>query len=75
MAGDPYLLSNQTLRNKFGVSERRELERLEADSVALRLAVLSVKPLLPPFSFDTLRFIHGFLFAEAYDWAGEPRVM
>jgi fido (protein-threonine AMPylation protein) len=72
--GDPYLLPNLTLRNKFGVDDRSELERLEADSVALRFAVLLTKPLLPPYSFETLKTIHGFLFADAYDWAGAPRV-
>jgi cell filamentation protein len=63
-----------TLKNKFGATDSRDLERLEGDFVAARLYELALG-YGPKGHFDAnhLKAIHKHLFQDVYEWAGRTR--
>lgn len=72
-AADPYLYPGTTvLRNKLGLRDPDELDRVERRMVQLR-----IQRGVPGGQFDLahLRAIHRHLFEHVYDWAGELRTL
>ena len=70
---DPYLYPNSNvLVNKFGITDATVLDDLERFHVAQRMAEGT-----PQGDFDSrhLKAIHGHLFQDVYDWAGEFRTV
>jgi len=70
---DPYLIpGTKVLRNRFGISDARRLDRIERRLVADRIAEGAP---LGAFDLPHLRAIHRHLFQDIYDWAGELRTV
>lgn len=64
------------LENKLGLSSSAELYEAEERLTKIRAAELFVDGLLDdkqPGTFETLAFIHGYLFQDVYDFAGTVR--
>ncbi len=71
MNDDPYLIPGSgVLRNKLGIQDAPTLDRLER-----RLSTERASQGVPAGDFDLkhLRAIHGHLFQDVYDWAGQVR--
>jgi fido (protein-threonine AMPylation protein) len=70
---DPYIYPGSTvLRNKLGITDPAELDYVERELVAQRAAEG-----IPTGRFDLahLQDIHGDLFQDVYDWAGQLRTV
>ncbi|MEA2906502.1 MAG: cell filamentation protein [Alphaproteobacteria bacterium] len=70
---DPYVYpGTKTLRNCLGITDARELDRIERRLVTDRIAEGA-----PSGIFDLLHFcaIHRHLFQDVYDWAGQLRTV
>jgi cell filamentation protein len=63
------------LKNKLYITDETELEKAESSFALARSFALSQKTLLPPYTPDTLKWIHGFLFGDIYEWAGHFRTV
>ncbi len=63
------------LRNKFDVEDQKKLDEIEEEFVTLRSVELSEETIDPPFSIDTIKYIHKKLFGDIYEWAGEFRTI
>jgi len=73
---DPYCYPDtNVLVNKFGIRNHRDLSLIERNVVSTRLAELYVSPIEGNFDFDHLKKIHGYLFQDIYDWAGQERTV
>ncbi len=71
---DPYIdPSSGILRNRLGITNAKELERLEADFAALASYKLDREPPSGKFDLPHLQLIHQRLFGDVYAWAGELR--
>ena len=73
MSDDPYVYPGTfTLRNRLGISDGNALDRAERRLVAQR-----TRQGIPTGDFDLahLKAIHGHLFQDVYDWAGEVRTV
>lgn len=77
MPGDPYLLpGTRTLRNRLGILAPEHLARAEANlSVARILQLERGHPLPGRWDLAHLCRVHGFLFQDVYDWAGQVRTV
>jgi cell filamentation protein len=70
---DPYVYpGTQTLRNRLGTTNPKELDRVERSLVTDTIAQG-----IPQGAFDLahLRAIHRHLFQDVYDWAGQLRTV
>jgi cell filamentation protein len=73
---DPYLdPATGVIKNRLGITDEATLEQTEADIVAARSQELSQTPLKGNFDLAHLRAIHGRLFGDVYEWAGELRTI
>ena len=71
---EDYVLENGTLKNKFGISDRNELHKLEERIVTEKLALLIMEDdFVGNFDSKHLKAIHKYLFEEIYEFAGEYR--
>lgn len=73
MSEDPYLIpGSYVLRNKLGIEDRAELDRVERSIVVQRM-----REGCPTgdFNLNHLRAIHRHLFQDVYNWAGEIRTV
>ncbi|WGL51843.1 Fic family protein [Nocardioides sp. BP30] len=61
------------LRNRRGITDKEELARAEAYFVGVRLATIGLAPVERTFTAAHLRALHGWLFGDVYDWAGNYR--
>lgn len=76
MANDPYIDPDTgVLRNLLGISDQDELDRVEAEITALRLAQLAENPLPGAYDLQHLRAVHKQIFGDLYAWAGELRTV
>lgn len=76
MSWDPYLdLEHGVLRNRLGITDRRELAQVEADLTAARLYELQLAPIVGAYDLAHLQAIHRHLFQDVYDWAGQLRTV
>lgn len=73
-AKDPYVDADTgVLRNRFGISDQAELDRVEATFAAVRSYELAVSPVRGEFDLAHLQQIHQRVFGDVYDWAGKIR--
>ena len=73
-AKDPYVDPDTgVLRNRFGIGDQAELDRVEATFAAVRSYELAVSPVRGEFDLAHLQQIHQRLFGDVYDWAGKIR--
>ncbi|PJI53163.1 cell filamentation protein Fic, partial [Methylobacterium radiotolerans] len=63
------------LRNRFGITDAAELDRVEATFAAVRAYELAVAPVDGQFDLAHLQQIHKRLFGDVYDWAGTLRTV
>ncbi|MGB9154539.1 MAG: Fic family protein [Alphaproteobacteria bacterium] len=61
------------LKNRLGITSEAELEKAEADFASARSYELSQHPLKGQFDLDHLKAIHGYMFKDLYEWAGQCR--
>lgn len=68
---------NGTLRNRFGVRDPHELSAKEYRRTAARQAELESGAVELPRTYDAehVRAIHGHLFQDVYEWAGQYRTV
>ncbi|KXT69107.1 hypothetical protein SCRDD08_01535 [Streptococcus cristatus] len=67
-----------TLDNKLGITDSLELAKMEEKISKARAKQLFEEQLLdskPAGTYETLTFIHKFLFEEIYDFAGQIRTV
>ena len=70
---DPYLYPDiDVLKNKKGIKEQKQLDKLEEDIVPLRMIALRKEGISITSVFD-IQKIHKFLFSSIFEWAGEFR--
>ncbi|PQZ60011.1 hypothetical protein CQ050_26955 [Achromobacter sp. MYb9] len=75
-AKDPYVDPDSgVLRNRFGISDQAELDRVEATFAAVRSYELAVSPVRGEFDLAHLQQIHQRLFGDVYEWAGRIRTV
>lgn len=73
---DPYMDNrNGVLKNKKGIKNRADLEKMEADFTSIRMKQLIQRPVQGEFDFQHLCRIHERIFGDVYDWAGIPRMI
>lgn len=73
---DPYLIpGTDTLRNKLGFVDAGKLREAEYDFTVNRADDLVKNPIRGDFDLAHLQRIHGYLFQDVYDWAGELRTV
>lgn len=69
----PKSVVNGVLVNKLNINDSEELERVEREITALKLAKLYLNPGKQTFDVEHYLNIHKFLFEDIYDFAGEIR--
>ena len=69
----PKSVVNGVLVNKLNINDSEELERVEREITALKLAKLYLNPGKQTFDVEHYLSIHKFLFEDIYDFAGEIR--
>jgi fido (protein-threonine AMPylation protein) len=75
-AHDPYLdPDSRLLRNRLGITDQVELDRVEATFAAVRAYELEKASAPSRFDLDHLRHVHRTLFDDVYPWAGELRTV
>jgi fido (protein-threonine AMPylation protein) len=73
MPDDPYVYPGTgVLRNKEGIRDPEELERVERQLAAIRLESL---PKDIPISAEGYHEIHRHIFQDIYEWAGQDRMV
>lgn len=73
---DPYLdPTTGLLRNTVGATTQSTLDEAEGDLSFARLVQLMEQPVEPTSDLNELRAIHGHLFQDVYDWAGQLRTV
>ena len=76
MPDDPYTeAATGVLRNKLGLSTAALLEAAEREITHAALILLRESPVRPTYDLSHLRAIHGKIFADIYDWAGQLRTV
>ena len=63
------------LKNKFGIKNKEELERVEREIVSFNTNMLIENEIKGKFDLEHLKKIHYGLFGDLYDWAGEVRTV
>ena len=73
---DPYVYKNtHVLINKFGITDGDFLDATERFFTVFREKQLRDNPIKGNFDYDHLKKIHGFIFQDVYDWAGQERIV
>lgn len=63
------------LINKFGITNEKQLEKIEADITFAKASELEENPIKGNFDLEHYKAIHNFLFEDIYDWAGKLSVL
>ncbi|TQJ94708.1 Fic/DOC family protein [Achromobacter sp. SLBN-14] len=75
-AKDPYVdPASGVLRNRLGIIDQAELDRVEATFAAVRSYELAITPVCGEFDLAHLQQIHRRLFGDVYEWAGQLRTV
>lgn len=73
---DPYADPiSGVLHNKPGLRDDASLKEFEYEHTAGRLRELAQTPIEGKFDMAHLKAIHGYVFQDVYDWAGQARVV
>ena len=71
---DTYCYPNsRVLINNFNIREQEALSIAERQITALKIAELERQPLKGSFNLNHIQEIHGFIFSDIYNWAGQIR--
>ncbi|WP_431031224.1 Fic/DOC family protein [Plantibacter sp. RU18] len=74
-AWDDYFIPGTTvLRNKFNERDATTLQLKEEQAARLRLIELAANPVAGDFDYAHMKAIHGRIFQDVYEWAGQERV-
>lgn len=65
--------NSDVLKNKIGIRNKEQFERLEKRLTMLRILELVDKPIQGKFDLGHLQSIHKYIFQDVYDWAGKIR--
>lgn len=63
------------LINKFGITNEKQLKKIEADITFAKASELEENPIKGNFDLEHYKAIHNFLFEDIYDWAGKLRTV
>ena len=63
------------LKNKLNIQNADRLLEAERKLTMLRLLELLEHPVTGAFDYEHLKAIHGYIFQDIYDWAGQERVV
>ena len=73
-AKDPYVdPASGVLKNRLGITDQDQLDKIEATFAAIRSAEMVTKPVAGKYDLEHLKTIHGRLFGDVYEWAGQTR--
>jgi len=61
------------LKNLLGITTEEELEKAEATFASIRSYELAQNPIKGSFDLEHLKAIHGYMFKDLYEWAGQCR--
>ncbi|HEY2435727.1 MAG TPA: Fic family protein [Solirubrobacteraceae bacterium] len=76
MPQDPYVYpGTDFLRDRLGISDADELQRVEAERTSAVLALLERRPIAGGYDLSHLKAFHRRIFGDVYHWAGEPRTV
>lgn len=64
-----------TLVNKLGIRDSKELQLVEYRVSAVRIEELALSPIRGDFDLPHLKAIHGRIFGDVYEWAGQERTI
>jgi cell filamentation protein len=71
---DPYTYAgSDVLKNKLGIRDEGALSKVEYELSAHRIVELRQNPVSGKFDLVHLQAIHGYVFQDVYDWAGQLR--
>ena len=71
---DDYLINGtNVLINKFNETSKEKLQKLEQESVLIKLTTLNLNPIINEVSFESLKQLHEFIFCDVYPFAGKIR--
>ncbi len=71
---DIYLYEGtDVLKNLLNIRDRRILDEAEADYVTYRLKEIAKNPLSGNYDYAHLLEMHGYIFQDMYEWAGQQR--
>lgn len=72
-----FIPESDVLRNRVGATSRDELAAAENDLVEVRVAELRDNPgaIARTYDLTHLKALHGYLFQDVYDWAGDLRTV
>lgn len=76
MAGgweDYFIRGTKVLKNRLGLTDAETLREAEEKLVYVRIRQLEVEPLDGNFDYAHYKAIHGYLFQDVYEWAGQER--
>lgn len=65
-------MDEYVLQNKFGIKDEFTLNKEERRYTAIRIIELREKN-FHVFSFNTLKYMHKYIFQDIYKWAGTTR--
>ena len=69
MAENPYnIKGTEVLQNKLGITDKDELEQIEADVTGERIIGLKENPLPGKIDYSYYKEIHKTIFDDLYDW-------
>lgn len=72
---DPYLYPEfDTLKNKLGIKNQKDLDSFEEDIVPIRIMALRKEGMTIKSVYD-IKAIHKYLFSSLFEWAGEYRTI
>jgi cell filamentation protein len=73
---DPYVYpGTDVLKNKADYTHPDLWAAFELDMSLSRMTELKATPIEGDFDFEHMKRIHGYLFQDVYEWAGEPRTI
>ncbi|MCD8373668.1 MAG: Fic family protein [Oscillospiraceae bacterium] len=67
--------NSDVLINKLGIRDRDKLHSFERRLTMLRLSELLDRPIIGKFDLEHLKRIHGYIFQDIYEWAGQLRTV
>lgn len=78
---DYFIPGTSVLRNKLGgpgqphgEADPAKLQAIEEAATAVRIGELRANPISGGFDYDHMKAIHGYVFQDVYEWAGQERV-
>ena len=71
---DYFIPGTTVLKNKLNLTSAEELRSAEEELALIRLVELAASPIRGTFDYEHMKNIHGHIFQDVYEWAGQERV-